>query len=199
MRDVTEDEMVQQQSSTSDMESENRRGWSIDNEIEPMDVEELLTLRERVLQYGKEIADLKEAHRLELAAVKKETSQAIRNNGLPTNNNLINGTVTVDINNAQNHTSQNVKRQNSCDLSPNFAEPTEAEYLRNVLYRYMSERETLGKESVTLARVIATVAKFSREQVEAVVAKEEERNHSWYGGTVSTVQGLVGSALASGR
>lgn len=36
MRDVTEDEMVQQQSSTSDMESENRRGWSIDNEIEPM-------------------------------------------------------------------------------------------------------------------------------------------------------------------
>lgn len=29
-----------------------------------------------------------------------------------------------------------------------FAEPTEAEYLRNVLYRYMVERETLGKEIV---------------------------------------------------
>uniref|UniRef100_A0A915BDS5 GRIP domain-containing protein n=1 Tax=Parascaris univalens TaxID=6257 RepID=A0A915BDS5_PARUN len=200
MHDITENEMVQQQSSPSNMEPEKKsRGWSIDNEIEPMDVEELLTLRECVLQQRKEIADLKEAHRLELAAVKKETSQAIRGTGLPTNNNLINGTITVDINNAQNYTSQNVKRQNSCDLSPNFAEPTEAEYLRNVLYRYMSERETLGKESVTLARVIATVAKFSREQVEAVVAKEEERNHSWYGGTVSTVQGLVGSALASGR
>jgi len=30
----------------------------------------------------------------------------------------------------------------------NFAEPTEAEYLRNVLYRYMIEREYLGRESV---------------------------------------------------
>ena len=29
-----------------------------------------------------------------------------------------------------------------------FAEPTEAEYLRNVLYRYMTERETLGREIV---------------------------------------------------
>jgi hypothetical protein len=30
----------------------------------------------------------------------------------------------------------------------NFAEPTEAEYLRNVIYRYMTERENLGRESV---------------------------------------------------
>lgn len=32
----------------------------------------------------------------------------------------------------------------------NFAEPTEAEYLRNVLYRYMTERETLGRESIVI-------------------------------------------------
>lgn len=29
-----------------------------------------------------------------------------------------------------------------------FAEPTEAEYLRNILYRYMTERENLGREIV---------------------------------------------------
>uniref|UniRef100_A0A915Q2U6 GRIP domain-containing protein n=1 Tax=Setaria digitata TaxID=48799 RepID=A0A915Q2U6_9BILA len=64
-------------------------------------------------------------------------------------------------------------------------------YLRNVLYRYMNERETLGRESITLARVIATVARFTHEQMNAVVAKEEQRNHGWVGGTV---QGLISSA-----
>lgn len=39
----------------------------------------------------------------------------------------------------------------------NFAEPTEAEYLRNVLYRYMTERETLGRESVVSGGKPATV------------------------------------------
>jgi hypothetical protein len=32
-------------------------------------------------------------------------------------------------------------------------EPTEAEYLRNVLYRYMIERESLGRESIVSAGV----------------------------------------------
>lgn len=43
----------------------------------------------------------------------------------------------------------------------------------------------------TLARVIATVARFTREQVNAVVAKEEQRNYGWVGGTV---HGLITSA-----
>ena len=43
-----------------------------------------------------------------------------------------------------NHLEQNSLRSDQ----PNFAEPTEAEYLRNVLFRYMTERETLGKEIV---------------------------------------------------
>ncbi|KAF8357857.1 golg-4, partial [Pristionchus pacificus] len=60
-----------------------------------------------------------------------------------------------------------------------FAEPTEAEYLRNVLYRYMAERETLGKEIVTLARVIGTVAKFNHQQLEAVISAEESRTAGW--------------------
>ncbi|VDN54919.1 unnamed protein product [Dracunculus medinensis] len=80
------------------------------------------------------------------------------------------------------------------------AEEEEEIYLRNVLYRYMNERETLGRESVTLARVIATVAKFSDDQLKAVIAKEEQRNSRWYGGTVTnTVQNLLASSHLSER
>jgi DNA repair exonuclease SbcCD ATPase subunit len=60
-----------------------------------------------------------------------------------------------------------------------FAEPTEAEYLRNVLYRYMVERETLGKEIVTLAKVICQVLKFTPTEQSAVLQKEESRTHGW--------------------
>uniref|UniRef100_A0A915EE39 GRIP domain-containing protein n=1 Tax=Ditylenchus dipsaci TaxID=166011 RepID=A0A915EE39_9BILA len=62
-----------------------------------------------------------------------------------------------------------------------FAKPTEAEYLKNVLYRYMAERETLGKEIVTIAKVIGTVAKFTNEQLDLVIKKEEARHQTWLG------------------
>lgn len=57
---------------------------------------------------------------------------------------------------------------------PNYSleEATEFEYLKNVLYQYM-----LGKESLTLARVLATVVKFSPEELHEVV-KHEEKKHS---------------------
>ena len=51
-------------------------------------------------------------------------------------------------------------------------EATEFEYLKNVLYQYM-----LGKESLTLARVLATVVKFSPDELKEVV-KHEEKKHS---------------------
>uniref|UniRef100_A0A1I7XJY4 GRIP domain-containing protein n=1 Tax=Heterorhabditis bacteriophora TaxID=37862 RepID=A0A1I7XJY4_HETBA len=63
----------------------------------------------------------------------------------------------------------------------------QSSYLKNVLYRYMSEREILGKETVTLARVIGTVAKFSNAEMEAVLAREESRVAGWVGGAVSQV------------
>uniref|UniRef100_A0A183GK27 protein-histidine N-methyltransferase n=1 Tax=Heligmosomoides polygyrus TaxID=6339 RepID=A0A183GK27_HELPZ len=56
-----------------------------------------------------------------------------------------------------------------------FADPAEAEYLKNVLYRYMYSRENLGKEAVTLARVIGTVAKFSKSEMDNVITREESR------------------------
>lgn len=63
--------------------------------------------------------------------------------------------------------------------SPLYDEPTEFEYLRNVLFRYMMERETLGKESVTLAKVIATVLRFEPEKASQVLSKEESRLSAW--------------------
>ncbi|PIO69289.1 GRIP domain protein, partial [Teladorsagia circumcincta] len=68
-----------------------------------------------------------------------------------------------------------------------FADPAEAEYLKNVLYRYMCSRENLGKEAVTLARVIGTVAKFSKSEMDNVISREESRVAGWVGGTVSHV------------
>nr|CDJ81914.1 GRIP domain containing protein [Haemonchus contortus] len=79
-----------------------------------------------------------------------------------------------------------VKRSNLYD-GMGFADPAEAEYLKNVLYRYMYSRENLGKEAVTLARVIGTVARFSKSEMDNVVTKEESRVAGWVGGTVSHV------------
>ncbi|CDW57173.1 GRIP domain containing protein [Trichuris trichiura] len=71
---------------------------------------------------------------------------------------------------------QERKRFDSVDFHPLFAEPTEAEYLKNILYRYMTERELLGRESVTLAKAIAAVVKFSPSQTRLVLLKEESRS-----------------------
>ncbi|VDN89382.1 unnamed protein product [Brugia pahangi] len=142
---------------------------------EQADYEELYALREQVAEYQKELENVKEAHKKELTLLCKKTHSTEQFNliGLES---ITNGSILRD----------------KEDLnSVVFVEPTEAEYLRNVLYRYMNERETLGKESVTLARVIATVARFTHEQVNTVVAKEEQRNHGWVGGTV---QGFISSA-----
>ncbi|KRY08264.1 Golgin subfamily A member 4 [Trichinella patagoniensis] len=69
-------------------------------------------------------------------------------------------------------------RFNSADSHPLFAEPTEAEYLKNILFRYMVQRESLGKECVTLAKAIAAVVKFSPMQTKEILTKEESRNNS---------------------
>ncbi|CAI2347583.1 unnamed protein product [Caenorhabditis sp. 36 PRJEB53466] len=80
-----------------------------------------------------------------------------------------------------------VRKTSSMELH-GIADPAEAEYLKNVLYRYMTNRESLGKESVTLARVIGTVARFDDSQMRQVISSEEARQASWaaaVGGTVT--------------
>ncbi|CAL1537450.1 unnamed protein product, partial [Lymnaea stagnalis] len=55
------------------------------------------------------------------------------------------------------------------DESALFREPTEFEYLKNILYEYM-----MGKETKTLTKVIATVVRFSEEQTKNVLSKAAE-------------------------
>ncbi|VDD91136.1 unnamed protein product [Enterobius vermicularis] len=140
-----------------------------------MDYEELQSLRNQVVQLQKEITILKTQQNSsppKLEVVTEQNEGRGRHTPYFVNNDDVNDTLSLSLD-------DNARKAGkySSDLSPNFADPAEAEYLRYVLYRYMSERETLGKESVTLAKVIATVAKFSREQLEIVVAKEEQRNN----------------------
>ena len=68
-----------------------------------------------------------------------------------------------------NFTQAEKTRQYSCP-SYSLEEATEYEYLRNILYQYM-----LGKESLTLAKVLATVVKFSPEQMQNIVLHEEKK------------------------
>ncbi|GIY37648.1 hypothetical protein CEXT_206441 [Caerostris extrusa] len=62
---------------------------------------------------------------------------------------------------------------NSCrnDPSQSIPEPTEFEYLKNIIYEYM-----MGKEPVTLAKVIAAVLRFSDLQTQQVIRREEARH-----------------------
>lgn len=60
----------------------------------------------------------------------------------------------------------NLAEKNSVKLP----EPTEYEYLRNILFEYM-----MGKETVTLSKVIAAVLKFSDEQKNLISQREEAK------------------------
>ncbi|XP_006869221.1 PREDICTED: golgin subfamily A member 4 [Chrysochloris asiatica] len=55
-----------------------------------------------------------------------------------------------------------------------FAEPTEFEYLRKVLFEYM-----MGRETKTMAKVITTVLKFPDDQTQKILEREDARLMSW--------------------
>ncbi|KAK0417283.1 hypothetical protein QR680_012920 [Steinernema hermaphroditum] len=178
---------------TEKVESAERalRHSSIEDALthEAVDQEELQSMRDRLCQYQKEMAELREK-------LSREANKGVTNDGRKSPYNGATTTAVMDMHNMNRHAST-VSVNNYSDPNLSFAEPTEAEYLRNVLYRYMNERETLGKEIVTLTKVIGTVAKFSKDQLDSVVRKEEARNQGWYGGTVHTVQSVIGHATSN--
>ncbi|XP_036362294.1 golgin subfamily A member 4 isoform X4 [Octopus sinensis] len=70
-----------------------------------------------------------------------------------------------------NTTSYHYRDNYNCNLNePLLREPTEFEYLKNILYQYM-----IGKETKTLAKVIATVVQFSDDQTNNIMAQEDIR------------------------
>ncbi|RWS28082.1 golgin subfamily A member 4-like protein [Leptotrombidium deliense] len=62
---------------------------------------------------------------------------------------------------------------NSSKTGINMPEPTEYEYLRNILFEYM-----MGREPETLAKVIAAVLRFNNEQTEQILRKQESERLS---------------------
>uniref|UniRef100_A0A158R3Z1 GRIP domain-containing protein n=1 Tax=Syphacia muris TaxID=451379 RepID=A0A158R3Z1_9BILA len=144
-----------------------------DFDVSEINYEEIQLLKEQVKQYKQEIAALKDKNSSIL-----QNPQSIGEQKHVPHSTLSFSEDEEHKNQLPLHIDDTMKDGKYPDnLSPRFADPAEAEYLRYVLFRYMSERENLGKESVTLAKVIATVAKFSREQLEVVVAKEEQRTN----------------------
>ena len=59
-----------------------------------------------------------------------------------------------------------------CNHSHSLEEASEFPYLKNVLYKFM-----LGQETETLARVLATVVKFTPDELKEVI-RHEEKKHS---------------------
>lgn len=57
---------------------------------------------------------------------------------------------------------------------PLLREPTEFEYLKNILYEYM-----MGRETKTLAKVISTVVQFTEDQTSKILAQEDLRSTPW--------------------
>uniref|UniRef100_A0AC35TQB4 GRIP domain-containing protein n=1 Tax=Rhabditophanes sp. KR3021 TaxID=114890 RepID=A0AC35TQB4_9BILA len=139
------------------------------------DYEELNSLREKVLVYHSKLMDADEKYEKEVSALKEEIKK-LNLTRSHENNTLENA---LEMRSIKPPTKKGTSNNYTSAENYTFAEPTEAEYLRNILFRYMSERETLGKDNVTLARVIATVAKFSSEQLDTVLSKEEARHQSW--------------------
>uniref|UniRef100_A0AAQ4PBT9 Golgin A4 n=1 Tax=Gasterosteus aculeatus aculeatus TaxID=481459 RepID=A0AAQ4PBT9_GASAC len=56
----------------------------------------------------------------------------------------------------------------------NSSEPTEMEYLRKVLFEYM-----MGRETKTMAKVITSMLKFSPDQAQKVLDKEDSKAIPW--------------------
>ncbi|XP_028844361.1 golgin subfamily A member 4 isoform X3 [Denticeps clupeoides] len=55
-----------------------------------------------------------------------------------------------------------------------FSEPTEFEYLRKVMYEYM-----MGRETKTMAKVITSVLKFTPDQAQKILDREDSRMVTW--------------------
>ncbi|KAH9410416.1 Golga4p [Tyrophagus putrescentiae] len=104
-------------------------------------------LQNSVLQYHEENARLKE----QLSAFRQHQNP-------PTVDNGHKGTTNQ----------QQSDLENCALLGLHLPQPTEYEYLRNILFEFM-----IGREPVTLAKVIAAVMRFSNDQTDQIVKKQE--------------------------
>lgn len=104
-------------------------------------------LQNSVLQYHEENARLKE----QLSAFRQHQNPSTVDNGHKGTTNQ-----------------QQSDMENCALLGLHLPQPTEYEYLRNILFEFM-----IGREPVTLAKVIAAVMRFSNDQTDQIVKKQE--------------------------
>ena len=57
-----------------------------------------------------------------------------------------------------------------CHHNHSLEEATEYEYLKNILFQYM-----IGREPMTLSKVLAAVVKFTPEQQKEITVREEHK------------------------
>lgn len=76
----------------------------------------------------------------------------------------------VDLNQLMTYRPSSSTEKNLSQTSLNLPEPTEYEYLRNILFEYM-----MGKEPLVLAKVISAVLRFSEDQTQQILTREEAR------------------------
>ncbi|XP_076361936.1 uncharacterized protein LOC143252930 isoform X2 [Tachypleus tridentatus] len=76
----------------------------------------------------------------------------------------------VDLNQLMTYRPSSSTGKNLSQTSLNLPEPTEYEYLRNILFEYM-----MGKEPLILAKVISAVLRFSEDQTQQILTREEAR------------------------
>lgn len=79
----------------------------------------------------------------------------------------------IDKTGGDNKSSANSDLETCAILGVHLPQPTEYEYLRNILFEFM-----MGREPLTLAKVIAAVMRFSNEQTDQIIRKQEALQHN---------------------
>ncbi|XP_038209003.1 golgin subfamily A member 4-like [Zerene cesonia] len=123
--------------------------------------------------------ELKDIHEKYYSLMENKNKLELKVNELEQMNNSLNKNVDQTQNNYERLKLSNEKLQRKLDEAlvslrhlHALEENTELEYLRNILYEYLTGS---GTHSLTLAKVLAAVVKFDDRQTEQILQKEKER------------------------
>ncbi|CAG4922555.1 unnamed protein product [Colias eurytheme] len=124
-------------------------------------------------------SEVKDIHEKYYSLLENKSQLELKVNELEQMNNSLNKNVDHTQNNYERLKLSNEKLQRKLDEAlvslrhlHALEENTELEYLRNILYEYLTGS---GTHSLTLAKVLAAVVKFDDRQTEQILQKEKER------------------------
>ncbi|KAG1680041.1 Golgin subfamily A member 4 [Nymphon striatum] len=140
------------QSSDSDFENLEKQSQLAMSVVES-GTESAELLRKQIVSQSIEIENLKSKHQNETDEMHMEIER------LKSSENNLNNVNTIA------H-----KKSEMAPSSSNLPQLTEIEYLKNILFQYL-----MGKETMTMIKVISAVLKFSDDQTKRIIEKEEAR------------------------